>query len=220
MAQPHMQDPKKQAKADHLAGKKIKRRLEDLERRASSPEASPEHVHLELPPSHRISQRSDGPVKRPKSKTSKASGSGRQASSRHGAAHNAHDLDDHSSLFPLQARRDFSVSPPPQLNYSYSLPEPTLSAPYVHSSSIGSLPASFPEGHGQTYCLPPLPTTLPSMAPYELEPMKMDARFEEDGMLNNYHSHLQYGSYGGPDLSPPQHYQDWNLHVIDPFFYS
>ncbi|KAL9585791.1 MAG: hypothetical protein Q9212_001304 [Teloschistes hypoglaucus] len=200
--------------------KKIKRRLEDLERRASSPEASPEHVHLELPPSHRVSQRSDGPVKRQKSKTNRASGSGRQASSRHGAAQNTHELDDHSSLFPLQARRDFSLSPPPQLNYSYSLPEPTLSAPYVQSASMGPLPAPFPEGHGQTYSLPPLPTTLPSMAPYELEPMKMDARFEEDGILSNYHSHLPYGSYGGPDLSPPQQYQDWNLHVNDPFFYS
>ncbi|KAL8690023.1 MAG: hypothetical protein Q9218_004437 [Villophora microphyllina] len=199
--------------------KKIKRRLEDLERRASSPEASPEHVHLELPSSHRVPQRNEGPVKRQKSKTNKASGSGRQPSSRHGAAQRAHDLDDHSNLFPLQARRDYSMSPPPQLNYSYSLPEPTSSAPYTQSSSMGSLPASFPEYHGQTYSLPPLPTTLPSMAPYELEPMKLDARFDEDGMLNNYNNHLPYGSYGGPDLSPSQPYQDWNLHVNDLFFY-
>lgn len=135
-------------KADRIAGKKIKRRLEDLERRASSPDASPEQVHLEIPSSRRLGQRSEVPAKRQKPKSSKSSGSGRQASSRHSTTQHAHNVEDPSTTFPLQPRRDLSISPPPQLSYSYSLPDPTASAPYSQGSSFQPLPASFPEYQG------------------------------------------------------------------------
>ncbi|KAL8873484.1 MAG: hypothetical protein Q9174_001058 [Haloplaca sp. 1 TL-2023] len=197
--------------------RKIKRRLEDLERRASSPEASPEPVHLEVPSSHHLGQRSEVSTKRQKSKNAKASGSGRQSSSRHSGAQHPHDIEDHSSPFSHHSRRDLSLSPPPQLNYSYSLPDPAL---YSQSSSYQPLPTSFPEYQGQSYCLPPLPTTLPSMSTYDMEPMKLDPRFEDDGMLNQYGSQIPYASYGGPDLSQSQPYPDWSSNVNTYFFHQ
>ncbi|KAL8724226.1 MAG: hypothetical protein Q9166_008071 [cf. Caloplaca sp. 2 TL-2023] len=199
--------------------KKIKRRLEDLERRASSPDESPEHIHVDLAPSHRISQRNEAPVKRQKPKSNKASGSGRQPPARHATSQNSLEVDEYSTLFPLQPMRDLSTSPPPPLNYSYSHPEPMAPASYAQSSSFQHLPASFPEYQSQSYYLPPLPTTLPSMPSYDLEPMKPGPHFEEDGMLNQINHHLPYTSYGGLEIPHAQPYQDSNIHVNDFSFY-
>lgn len=198
-------------------GKKIKRRLEDLERRASSPEGSPEQIHLDLPASHRASQRNESTAKRSKSRSNKPSASSRQVS-RHAAPQHPHDVDDSASFFPLQPIRDASFSPPPQLSYSYSLSEPTTSA-YAQNTSFQPLASTYPDYHGPSYYLPPLPTTLPSMPSYELEPMKPDSRFVEDGMLNQFSSHMPYGSFGGLEIPQPQSYQDSNIHVNDLFFY-
>ncbi|KAI4270225.1 MAG: hypothetical protein L6R38_007196 [Xanthoria sp. 2 TBL-2021] len=200
--------------------KKIKRRLEDLERRASSPEESPEHIHMELAPSHRAAQRSESQVKRPRSKNSKGTGSGRQPSSRHTATQHPHEVEDYSTLFPLQQpMRDLSTSPPPQLSYSYPHPEPMRSAPYAQSSAFQNQPVSFPEYQGQSYYLPPLPTTLPSMPSYDLEPIKPDALYGDDGTLNHINHHMPYTSYGGLEIPHTQSYQDSNVHVNDYFFY-
>ncbi|KAL8997256.1 MAG: hypothetical protein Q9169_003449 [Polycauliona sp. 2 TL-2023] len=194
--------------------KKIKRRLEDLERRASSPEGSPEHVHMELAPSHRSVQRSESQAKRAKSKNSKGAGSGRQSSSRHTTTHFSHELDDYSTLFPLQQPvRDLSTSPPPSLSYSYPQPDPMASAPYGHPPAFRHQPVSYPEYQGQSYYLPPLPTTLPSMPSYDLEPIKSDAMYGEDGALNHVNHHIPYASYGGLEIPHTQSYQDSNLHT-------
>ncbi|KAL8953449.1 MAG: hypothetical protein Q9222_000696 [Ikaeria aurantiellina] len=206
--------------ADLDIGRKIKRRLEDLERRASSPEDSPEQVHLDLAPTHRNGQRNGGSVKRPKSTSNKSPGSGRSKPAKHTAVQHAHDIDDYSALFPLQPMRDFSVSPPPQLNYPYSVPESINNASYAHNPSVPPLTSSYPDYQGHSYYLPPLPTTLPSMPTYDLEPMKMDARFEEDGMLSHLGHHMPYTSYGGLEIPQSQSYQDSNVHVNDLFFYT
>lgn len=49
--------------------------------------------------------------------------------------------------------------------------------------------------------------------------MKLDSRFEEDGMLSHFNSHMPYAPFGGPEISQPQPYQDWNVNVNDLFFY-
>lgn len=201
------------------AGKKIKRRLEDLERRASSPEGSPEQIHLDLPPAHRAGQRNESTAKRAKSKSNKPPGPHRQMSSRHTVAQHVHDIDDPSHLFPLQPMRDCSVSPPPQLSYSYSASEPTASAPYAPSSSFQPLASGYPDYQGHSYYLPPLPTTVPSMPSYELDPMKTELRFEEDDILNQFNNHMPYTSFGSLEIPQPQPYQESNIHVNDPSFY-
>ncbi|KAL8671225.1 MAG: hypothetical protein Q9168_004279 [Polycauliona sp. 1 TL-2023] len=166
--------------------KKIKRRLEDLERRASSPEDSPEHIHMELAPSHRAAQRSESQVKRASSKNTKGASSGRKSSSRHAPTQPPHELDEYSTLFPLQQHtRDLSASPSPQLSYSYPHPDPMTNTPYGQHSGFRHQSVSYPEYQGQSYYLPPLPTTLPSMPSYDLEPIKPDSIYGEDGTLNH-----------------------------------
>ncbi|KAL8718144.1 MAG: hypothetical protein Q9225_004679, partial [Loekoesia sp. 1 TL-2023] len=192
--------------------KKIKRRLEDLERRASSPDGSPEQVPLDLAPSNRATPRNESTMKRQKSKGAKTSGPSRQMASKHAATQHAHDMDDHSTLFPLQPMRDISVSPPPQLSYSYSLSEPITSAPYAPNTSYQPVPSSYSEFHGHSYYLPPLPTTLPSMPTYEFESGKVESRFEDDGMFDHFNNHLPYPSFGGLEIPQPQPYQDSNVH--------
>lgn len=199
-------------------GKKIKRRLEDLERRASSPEGSPEQTHLDLPPSHGVGQRSESTGKRPKPKNNKASSSSRQVS-RHAPPQHPLNVDDPSGLFTLHSIRDGSISPPPQLGYPYSLSDPATT-PYAQSSSFQPLASGYPDYQGPSYYLPPLPTTLPSMPSYDMEPVKPEVRFEEDGMLNQFSHHLPYASFGGLETSQPQPYQDSNIHVNDLFFSS
>ncbi|KAL8904754.1 MAG: hypothetical protein Q9171_006938 [Xanthocarpia ochracea] len=199
--------------------KKIKRKLEDYERRASSPDESPEHIHMDLAPPHRPAQRTEVQVKRPKSKNTKGSRSGRQPPSRHPAPQHPHEVDDYSTLFPLQQpMRDLSTSPQPQLSYSYPHPEPMVSAPYGQSSTFHNVPVCFPEYQGQSYYLPPLPTTLPSMPSYDLEPMKPETHFD-DGALNHMSHHMPYTAYGGLEIPHVQPYQDSNVHVNDLFFY-
>lgn len=201
-----------------LLGKKIKRRLEDLERRASSPEGSPEQTHLDIPPSHGAGQRSETTAKRSKPKNNKAPSSSRQVS-RHAPPQHPLDVDDPSGLFNLHSIRDGSISPPPQLGYSYSLSDPTTT-PYAQSSSFQPLASGYPDYQGPSYYLPPLPTTLPSMPSYDMEPVKPEVRYEEDGILNRYSHHLPYASFGGSEISQPQSYQDSDIHVNDPFFPS
>ncbi|KAL8903256.1 MAG: hypothetical protein Q9207_004048 [Kuettlingeria erythrocarpa] len=195
--------------------KKIKRRLEDLERRASSPEGSPEQTHLDLPPSHGAGPRNE---KRSKSKSNKASISNGQVS-RHAPTRNPLNVDDAPGLFALQSIRDCSISPPPQLGYSYSLSDPTTTN-YAQSSSFQPLASGYPDYQGPSYYLPPLPTTLPSMPSYDMEPGKPEVRFEEDGMLNQFSHHVPYASFGAMGLSQPQSYQDSNIHVNGLFFSS
>lgn len=191
--------------------KKIKRRLEDLERRASSPDASPEQVHLDLASSRRVNPRNENTARREKPKSNKTSRPNRQMTTKHAVPHYEHDTDDHSALFPLQAMRDTSLSPPPQLSYSYSLPEPVTIAPYTPNASYQPVPSSYPEYQGLSYYLPPLPTTLPSMPTYDFESGKPEPRFEDDGMFNHFHNHLPYPSFDGLEI--PQPYQDSNIHT-------
>lgn len=157
-------------------------------------------------------------MKRPKSRSNKPSGSSRQISSRHNASQRTHDMDDPSNLFPLQPMRDCSISPPPQLSYPYSLSEPTASVLYPPSSSFQPLASGYPDYQGHSYYLPPLPTTLPSMSTYEMEPMKAEARFQDEDMLNQFNNNMSYAPFGGLEVPQPQPYQDSNIHVNDLFF--
>ena len=79
-----------------------------------------------------------------------------------------------------------SNSPPPLFSYSYSLNEPTAHAPYAPHGFQG-LPTPIPDYTSQSLCLPSLPASLPSMAPYEYGPTKEEACFDDDDVLSHYH---------------------------------
>ncbi|KAL8942305.1 MAG: hypothetical protein Q9211_001451 [Gyalolechia sp. 1 TL-2023] len=214
----HQQTFKRDAKVTKTeTGKKIKRRLEDLERRASSPDGSPEQVHLDLASARRVTSRTESAARREKTKSNKKYRPNRQMTLNHAAPHHERNMDAHSALFPLQPMRDTSLSPPPQLSYSYSLPEPVTSTPYTPNASYQPVPSSYPDYQGLSYYLPPLPTTLPSMPAYDFDSGKPEFRFEEDGMFDHFNNHFPYPSFDGLEI--PQPYQDSNTHVNDLFRY-
>ncbi|KAL2043283.1 hypothetical protein N7G274_003589 [Stereocaulon virgatum] len=182
--------------------KKIKRRLEDLERRAGSSSASPEQSHAELAPiieAKQSHQRNENGVKRQRSKQDSAA-RGRRRSPEPSYPPIKQERSDPSY------GRDFSVSPPPSYSYPYSLPEPVTHAPYPQHAPFNTLPAPYPSysGHSQY-----LPTTLPSMAQYDLGPSKNG--YLDDEMLGQYETN--YAPFGSMDLPMHQPYPDSNAHT-------
>ncbi len=150
--------------ADATAGKKLKKRLEDLERRAASSSTSPEPKLLEL------SAQRTSPRQAFSSPTSSESDFGRRT------------LDDQGHIFYCD--RQPSTSPPP-FSYStypvssetaaYPVPYPTP-APYHHSIPTTLAPAP------STYA--PYRPSLPSTYPNTLSPVKSEY-YAEDGMATN-----------------------------------
>lgn len=183
--------------ADAPEGKKIKRRLEDLERRAGSSSASPEQIHAELAPTNQSRQSSDNEIKRRKS-------GGKQQRRTRGLSPPSPPLpystfeDDQPTDFPCQYSRDLSISPPPLFSYSYSLPDPVTHAPYPSPSSQG-LPTPVPDYMGHSSYLPSLPASLPSMSPYEFGRIKAEEQFGDEDVLGHYR--MGYPPLTGVDMA-------------------
>ena len=191
-----------------IAGKKIKRRLEDLEKRASS--SSPERVHAELAPS----QRGHDASKRRRSKTeSQAQQQQRQRIPEPISTPFFPEAKQEFSS-PEQFGRELSVSPPPAFGQSYSLPDPSTQAGFYPPSNVHSLPTTYPEYSSPQYYLPH-PTTLPSMPPFEAS-KPGSGYYDSEDMLNQY-SVGGYPSFStSMELPMQQSYPDSNVHVNHP----
>ncbi len=202
-------------KANERTGKKIKRRLEDLERRAGSSSASPEQSHADLAPmieSRPIHQRHDDSVKRQRPKQDSANRGRRK--SPEGLSHPYPPVKTERSTSPTyQYGRELSISPPPSYGYSHTLPEPIIHPPYPQHAPFNTLPAPYAEYSGQAQYLPPLPTTLPSMSQYDLGPSKSN-RYLDDNIFDQYDT--GYAPFGSMDLPMQQSYSDSNVHVNHP----
>ena len=191
-------------------GKKIKRRLEDLERRAGSSSTSPEPAHAELPSSNQQRPKVDS-VKRQKSRNG-PSGRGRRPSPEPAQLQYSRIESEQPELFRCQYSRDLSTSPPPSYPFSYPLANSPVHPPYSQHGSFQGLPAPAPDFAGHSLYLPPIPVTLPSISPYELGPIKSENPFEEEGMIS--HFNMGYPPMTGMDAGGP--YQDSNPHVSAP----
>lgn len=198
---------------DVSSGKKIKRRLEDLERRAGSSSASPEQSHAELVTAVQPRRKTEDGVKRQKSKNEKTLQQQRTSPKRPSSTYPA-TKEDRSSLYNRQYSREMSASPPPYSNYSYPLPEPVMHTPYPQHAAIHTLPPRFPDFQGQTLYLPPLPVTLPSMSSYDLASVKNECLFDDEDMLSQ--SYMSYSPLANMDIPTTQSYQDSNVHVNHP----
>src|SRR5271154_5620694 len=93
--------------------KKLKRRLEDLERRAASSSASPEQSHQEL-----ASNVSDEGERRQTPPQSRRSSKNRAQRIERRASPEPLSNDDRASLFSQQITRQLSASPPPSFSYA------------------------------------------------------------------------------------------------------
>jgi uncharacterized protein YdaT len=203
-------------KANDRTGKKIKRRLEDLERRAGSSSASPEQSHPELAPiieSRPIHQKQVDSVKRQRSK---------QDSSTRNRRRSPEPLQqpyppvktERSASPTYQYGRELSISPPPSYGYCHTLSEPLIHPSYPQHAPFHTLPARYSDYSGPPQYLPPLPTTLPSMIHYDLGPSKSNAYLDGD-VLDQYDT--GYAPFGSIDLPMQQQsYSDANVHVNHP----
>jgi hypothetical protein len=175
--------------------KKLKKRLEDLERRAASSSASPEQKPAELQPPQRSPRQEF-----PSPSSSESSYTTPPAEDR---------------MFSQSSYRQLSTSPPPAFSVApYSTyPAPDAVAytmPYTTTSPYHSIPTTLtPEMPNYAYLPPPLsasyPTTLPSLVPS----MKTEYYGEED--LSPFVG--GYAAIGGIEIPPPHAYADSTAHV-------
>ena len=112
-----------------LIGKKLKKRLEDLERRAGSSSASPEQRHEELPETIVASQASQGSAQRQRSTSSHI----RRDRTPDVLAQQYVLPSDDRNMFSQQYTRQLSTSPPPFGSYA--------SMPSTESTAYASYPS-------------------------------------------------------------------------------
>lgn len=192
--------------------KKLKRRLEDLERRAGSSSASPEQAHSELATST--------PVKESKQPQSMARQTSRSSNSQEAqrASPEILPLDDHSSMFDTPRARHLSMNSPPTFAFS-SYPPTTSYLQYEHQqqSIYDSTPSYYP-----SYQYPvevtssSLPPTLPAMLPSAYG--KQDQLFADDDVLNPFS--MNYASLAGLEMPSNHAYTGANSHVNPTAFFT
>jgi hypothetical protein len=192
--------------------KKLKRRLEDLERRAGSSSASPEQQHSELAIPSNESQRHSLSMTR----------QGSNGSVSQDARHLSPDLlplDEHSSLF--DSSQPLPVSSPPAVSYpTYPPTTSYLDHEYRHGPAYHTAHQNYfydyqyPTDYSQS--LPPtLPTMLPSRYATKQEPM-----IGEDDLMNPFS--MNYASLAGLDVPTSQSYASSSSqsHVNPTTFFS
>jgi hypothetical protein len=174
--------------------KKLKRRLEDLERRAASSSASPEQKPAELQPPQ-TSPRQEFPS--PASSDS------------------SYTTPPEDRMFSHQYTRQLSTSPPPfsVASYSSTYPAPdaiAYSMPYATTSSYHTIPTTLtPEMPSYAYLPPPYSSAYPTTLPSRVPSMKSEYYAEED--LSPFG--VGYAAIGGIEIPPPHAYADHNAHV-------
>lgn len=191
--------------------KKLKRRLEDLERRAGSTSASPEQSHSELS----TSNSSQSSRSQPQSQSSKTLA---QKDSQNGGNQSPETSPNfEESLFGRQTPRQLSASPPPPFSYSSYVPEKSdfywTEPEQVH---YGGLPTSYADNAAfqeQYYFGPltPQPNALSQASQKEENP------FGDDSFMNPFST--TYAAMTGMEV-PSQGYLDVDPHVNATTFFD
>jgi hypothetical protein len=200
--------------SDIASGKKLKRRLEDLEKRAASASESPERSNgkTDVPKAaHSV---------KPRSKNSRTPKSNSDATSRTtGERTTSYDgyatQDDRGTMFSHQCTRQLSASPPPVYSYpSYSQLDPYGQSPYGQPHSYHSIPSAYSDisFHGE------YGTSLPSILPVTMTttgPVKRPHVYADEDIVSPFS--MSYASMAGIDLcSSSQHLSESNIPVHTP----
>ncbi|KAK5021531.1 hypothetical protein LTS07_010938 [Exophiala sideris] len=191
--------------------KKLKRRLEDLERRAGSSSASPEQSHSELVTSTPAKE-----SKQPQSMARQTSRSSTHDVQR--ASPEILPLDDHSSIFDTPGARHLSMNSPPAFTFS-SYPPTTSYLQYEHQhQSVYDSTASYYSSYQYPVDVTSssLPPTLPAMLPSAYG--KQEHLFADDDVLNPFS--MNYASLAGLEMPSNHAYTGANSHtppLTDPY---
>ena len=196
--------------ANSLSGKKLKRRLEDLERRAGSSSASPEQPHAVLASASTARPKETEAARKRRSKIESPT----QKSQKSPSGPLPHNLLSRDDMFARQHTRQISASPPPTLSYGYSGPEQhSLHPSYPQHAAYHNLPTPYSDHSSQPLYLPPLPVSLPSMSLYDGGSVKQENSYADE-MLNQYN--MGYSNVGSMDVPTSQSYSDPNAYVNNP----
>lgn len=181
------------------AGKKLKRRLEDLERRAGSASASPPQTHAEIQPTNQVNK--DG-------QQFKSSPEIRQQLSPSSlpSQYTPPMQSDDDVIFTHGFERDGSRTPPLFAYHTYPVPGDVIYSPYGHSQPYRQVSSSGDWSRTDTDYLAPVPVTLPSMMQFH-DSIK---REHEDTMSP---FHMSYQAFPSLDIHGQQAYDDPNPHV-------
>ena len=187
--------------------KKLKRRLEDLERRAGSSSASPEQTPRQL--SVELSTMSE--QIRPQAPFRQLSRSSQRSNTRH-ASPEPMLQEDRASLFGQHSPRQLSASPPPSLSYATYPPADTSFYSTFSQQPYSTAQMSYPD-----YSFSPsygysLPTMLPTLAS---QGQKRETVFTDDDILSPFS--MNYASMAGMQLPAPQDYWNTGVHVSSTF---
>lgn len=180
--------------------KKLKKRLEDLERRAASSSASPEQKPAELQPTQR-SPRQPFP-----SPSSSESDFGRRTPEIQSYA-----VEDRSMFSHQYTDRQLSTSPPPFSYSAYPTPESAAypAVPYTTTAPYHSIPTTIATDMPNYHYLPPLTSAyqLPSLT---AQPMKSEY-YQDDDIANPFASGYQL--MNSMEIPPPHAYPASDAHV-------
>ena len=191
------------------SGKKLKRRLEDLERRAASTSASPERSHEEPEPpkaTHSTKSRT-----RHRSSKSTSDVPHQTSTDRLSPFDGYHMQEDRGTMFSHQCTRQLSASPPPVLSYpSYSQLD-TYGQTSIYSSVPGTYgDISFPGEYGG-----PVPSILPVAGPPG-GPVKKVHNYTDEEIISPFS--MSYATMAGIELCPtPQPFSESSLPVHYPY---
>ncbi|KAJ5683228.1 hypothetical protein N7462_006393 [Penicillium macrosclerotiorum] len=183
--------------------KKLKRRLEDLERRAAS-SASPEQSHAEPVPPPKATQNKPRAKQQPHARASKP-GDSKPSHAPHAPPPERASYDyyspDERTMFAQQCTRQLSASPPPVFSYPPMPTYDTYRAPYSQMPVYHTVPSSYHEMSFAEYGEP-----VHSVVPMMPNPAMGAARkpaYDED-IISPFS--MSYASMAGIDLCPqPSH---------------
>lgn len=179
------------------SGKKLKKRLEDLEKRAGSSSASPEQKHEELPDfettsSNRASH-STGQRLRSSSNQMRQSRGSEMFNQHHSAPA------DDKSMFSQQFTRQLSTSPPPHSYASIPTTDGIAYSTYPQSAMYCGMPASGMD-------VPLFPQYLQSIHQYGSNMTSQSIKQEYYGDDEMSPFSMSYASMAGVDVSTAQTY--------------
>jgi hypothetical protein len=175
-------------------GKKLKKRLEDLERRAGSSSASPEQKHEELAQPEPVSSNhsAHASISRPRSTSNQAH------RARTPDVVNQHYVLPSSEMFSQQYTRQMSTSPPP---FTYAgLPSTTAMSygSYSQPATYCSLPTTTADMHMYPQYVPAMDQN------YISPPIKSEQGFYFDDDTSPFAA--SYAAISGVDVSAPESY--------------
>jgi hypothetical protein len=198
------------------AGKKLKRRLEDLERRAASTSASPEQSYQELAqPEERAG--SEKHRQSPRGASTTTTAQRRLQQSPESVSREFRRSREERTTAVGQRQREASASPPPLFSFStYPPSEPLYSHGFAQASVQPVLAPYCDHSYHHPYNAS-LHSTLPTM-PTSADGIKTENLFPDDDLLSPFN--MNYASISGLGVNPSRAYSDASAHVNYPNFFA